>query len=209
MSQQLIEAITDMREAEALQIATELLDGGTDPVQILDDCRQAMEVIGQRFGQGQAFVPELVMGGEIMKSISGLVKPRIPKDVQAKRVGKVVVGTVEGDIHDIGKDIVAFLLDIHGFEVIDLGVDASPQVFVDKIREFKPQVVALSGFLTLSYASMKRTVDTIREAGLRDEVKIMVGGGVVDDHVRAFSGADAFGADAMAAVALTKSWIGG
>ena len=118
----------------------------------------------------------------------------------------MLVGTVKGDIHDIGKDIVVFMLDVNGFEVQDLGIDVPVETFVEKIRTRQPPVVALSGFLTLSYDAMKETVQAIKAAGLRDGVKIMVGGGTVDQQVCEYAGADAFGLDAMAAVSLAKQW---
>jgi 5-methyltetrahydrofolate--homocysteine methyltransferase len=116
------------------------------------------------------------------------------------------MGTVQGDIHDIGKDIVYFMLDVNGFDVTDLGVDVPVETFVAKVREIQPSVVALSGFLTLSYDAMKNTIQALQDAGLRDRVKVMVGGGAVDDQIRVYAGADAYGADAMAAVALAKTW---
>jgi methanogenic corrinoid protein MtbC1 len=206
MPSKLVEAIADMREKEALALTTEMLDTGTDPMSILSDCREAMEIVGHRFETGQSFIPELILAGEMLKEISALVKPHLQQEVSPQKLGTVVVGTVQGDIHDIGKDIVAFMLDVNGFEVVDLGVDVAPDKFV---RTIKPQVLGLSGFLTLSYDTMKVTVDAIKAAGLRDAVKIMVGGGTVDEQVRTYAGADAFGADAMAAVSLAKDWIGG
>lgn len=209
MLQALVDAFTEMREADVLQIVTELVDAGTDPLAILDACRQALDLIGQRFEAGQAFVPELVMSGEIMNQVTALVKPRLEQQAPREPLGKVLIGTVEGDIHDIGKDVVVFMLEANGFEVIDLGVDVPPAAFVAKIRETKPDVVGLSGLLTLAFQSMKETVDTIREAGLRNNVKIMIGGAPVDDHVREYAGADAWGKDAMEAVNLARQWIGG
>ena len=120
-----------------------------------------------------------------------------------------MIGTVAGDIHDIGKDIVVFMLDVSGFEVFDLGIDVPSQKFVDTIKETGSKVVGLSGFLTLAFQSMKDTVEAIRKAGLRNEVKIMIGGGQIDDQVRSFTGADAYGKDAMAAVELTRGWLRG
>jgi 5-methyltetrahydrofolate--homocysteine methyltransferase len=125
---------------------------------------------------------------------------------ETKKGAKVLVGTVKGDIHDIGKDIVVFMLDVNGFDVKDLGIDTPVETFVQTIREWQPEVVALSGFLTLSYDAMKETVSAIRAAGLRDNVRIMVGGGTVDQQVCEYAGADAFGLDAMAAVSLAKKW---
>ena len=206
MAEQLVNAIADMDEDRALALTRTLLDQGSDPVAILDDCRAAMEVVGQRFEHGQYFIPELILAGEMLKSISAEVKPHLKAATAGQKGAGVVLGTVKGDIHDIGKDIVAFMLDVNGFEVHDLGIDVPPEAFVAKIAEVKPQVVALSGFLTLAYDSMKETVAAIQAAGLRDGVKIMVGGGTVDDQVRQYASADAFGADAMAAVSLAKGW---
>jgi len=209
MSDKLVNHIAAMEEAEALALVKELLAAGTSPMQILDDCRAAMEIVGKQFEEGQYFIPELILAGEMLKSISMEVKPYFEGDEEVKKVAKVIVGTVKGDIHDIGKDIVVFMLDVNGFEVYDLGIDVPPQTFVDKIAETKAAVVALSGFLTLSFESMKDTVAAIQAAGLRQGVKIMVGGGAVDDHVREYAGADGYGQDAMAAVSLAKQWTGG
>jgi len=123
------------------------------------------------------------------------------------KLGKVIVGTVAGDIHDIGKDIVVFMLDISGFEVYDLGIDVPIQNFVDKIKETGAPIVALSGFLTLAFDAMKETVEAIEAAGLRDGVKIMIGGGQIDDEIRKYTKADAYGRDAMTAVEIAKGWI--
>ena len=209
MSEQLINAIAEMDEEGALALTRELLAAGTAPTAILDACRSAMEVVGKRFECGEYFIPELILAGEMLKGISAEVKPYLAAgQADVKKLGKVVIGTVKGDIHDIGKDIVVFMLDVNGFEVYDLGIDVPPQVFVNKIQETRAPIVALSGFLTLSFDSMKQTVEAIRAAGLRDKVKIMVGGGTVDEQVCRYAGADAFGPDAMAAVTLAKGWIG-
>jgi 5-methyltetrahydrofolate--homocysteine methyltransferase len=209
MSQALIDAFIDMREADVLAITDELLASGTEPVEILDACKQALETIGQRFEEGEAFVPELVMAGEMMSQITAVVKPQIEQEAPVEPLGKILMGTVEGDIHDIGKDVVVFMLDANGFEVVDLGIDVAPETFVEKIRETQPDVVGLSGLLTLAFESMKETVDAIQAAGLRDQVKIMIGGAPVDEHVQEYAGADAWGADAMQAVSLAKQWVGG
>jgi len=209
MSQKLIDAITDMREDDALKISDEMLKGGTDPLDVLEACRKAMEVVGQRFEAGECFVPELILAGEVLKQISEKIKPLIKeRAVSVKKLGKVVIGTVEGDIHDIAKDIVAFMLDVSGFEVTDLGVDVPPIRFVEAVQETGATIVGLSGFLTLAYDPMKATVEALKEAGL-DDVKVMIGGGQVDEQIRQYTGADAYGRDAMAAVTLAKQWIGG
>ena len=202
----LVQAITELAENEVTQITTQMLDTGVDPHQILDSCREAMNVIGQRFENGQAFLPELMMAGEILKAISEQIKPHLIKtDKQAEKRGTVVLGTVLGDIHDIAKDIVAFMLDINGFEVIDLGVDVPPEAFIKKVLETDAQVLALSGFLTLAYDPMKDTVAALKNAG-QDQTKVMIGGGQIDDYACDYAGADAWGPDAMSAVRLALEW---
>ncbi len=209
MSKELVNAIADMREEDALALAQEAMEGGMDPVGILAAAREAMDIVGKRFETGEYFLPELIMAGEMLKQITALVKPELAKMPQVERKGKVLIGSVAGDIHDIGKNIVTFMLDVNGFDVLDLGVDVSVAKFVDAIREFNPQVVGLSGFLTLAFDSMKDTVQAIEEAGLRDRVKIMIGGGQITDKICAYAGADAYGDDAMEAVSLAQQWIGG
>jgi methanogenic corrinoid protein MtbC1 len=205
MSQELINAIVEMREGDVLELTNQLLDGGTSPMEVLDACRGAMNVIGQRFERGEAFIPELMLAGEMMTAISDVIKPRMAGEAAPEKLGKVVIGTVEGDIHDIAKDIVVFMLDLNGFEVTDLGVDVPPAKFVEAVKETGAKIVGLSGFLTLAYDPMKATVAALKAAGLTD-VKIMVGGGQVDDQIRQYTGADAYGKDAIAAVALAKEW---
>jgi 5-methyltetrahydrofolate--homocysteine methyltransferase len=208
MAKNLVELMSDLMEEEALALVREKIAQGTDPNQILDDARSAMEVVGKRFESCEYFIPDLMMAGEILKEISELVKPLMLKEKGAQKSGKVIIGTVAGDIHDIGKDIVTFMLDVSGFDVLDLGIDVPVETFVAKIKEFQPQVVALSGFLTLAFDSMKQTVEAIEKAGLRDKVKIMIGGGQMDDEVRKYVKADAYGKDAVAGVQLTRKWIG-
>jgi 5-methyltetrahydrofolate--homocysteine methyltransferase len=185
-----------------------MVEGGSDPMEILDAARKAMDIIGQRYEEGTYFLPELILAGEMLNQITDAIKPELAKLPEIKRLGKVVIGTVEGDIHDIGKNIVTFMLDVNGFDVLDLGVNVSPQKFVEAIREFQPQVVGLSGFLNLAFDAMKETVEAIKKAGLRDRVKIMIGGGQMSERIRKYAGADAHGKDAMAGVSLAKEWVG-
>ena len=209
MANQLVTAIADMQEEEAIRLTQEMLDAGEDPAHILALCQQAMALVGQRYEAGEYFLPELIMSGEMLRRISEIVKPRLVAQTEgSRRLGKVVIGTVRGDIHDLGKDIVAFMLDVNGFEVHDLGIDVPEEKFVEAVREVQPDVVGLSGFLTLTYDSMKTTVDALVAAGLRNNAKIMVGGGQIDDRIREYTGADAYVTNAMAAVSLAKQWVG-
>ncbi|NLH00124.1 MAG: methionine synthase [Chloroflexi bacterium] len=205
MSQELINAITEMREEDAIQIAIDMLDSGVSPMVVLDACRSAMDIVGKRFEKGESFIPELILAGEMLAQISEVVKPRLQQEEAAQKIGKVVLGTVQGDIHDIAKDIVGFMLDINGLEVIDLGVDVPPQKFVEAVKESNAKVVGLSGFLTLAFDPMKETVAALRAAGF-DDVKVMIGGGQIDDTIREYTGADAYGKDAVAAVTLARQW---
>lgn len=208
MSKELVKAIADMREEEALKLAREMVEGGSEPMAILDAAREAMGIVGQRYQEGTYFLPELMVAGEMLEQITDMVKPELAKLPEIERHGKVLIGTVAGDIHDIGKNIVSFMLDVNGFDVLDLGVDVSAQKFVEAIQDFQPQVVGLSGFLTLAFDAMKETVEAIKAAGLRDGVKIMIGGGQVNEKIQEYAGADAYGKDAMAGVSLARKWVG-
>lgn len=208
MREQLVTAIADMNEDEAMRLAHAMLDAGEDPQVVLNAASEAMTIVGDRFDKKEYFLPELIIAGDMMKAIGELVRPKLSAQmVRAPRLGKVVIGTVAGDIHDIGKGIVAFMLDVNGFEVHDLGVDVPAATFVARIEELKPEIVGMSGFLTLAYEQMKRTVEAIQKAGLRDRVKIMIGGAIMDEGAARYVGADAYGADAAAAVRLAKSWV--
>ncbi|NLD37100.1 MAG: methionine synthase [Desulfatiglans sp.] len=200
--------LADLKEQEALDAVKKMLGDNMDPMQILAEAREGMQVVGHRFGNGEYFIPDLIYSGEILKGIAQMVEPYIKDSgAEAKKIGKVIIATVAGDIHDIGKDLVVFMLDISGFEVYDLGIDVPVQTIVGKIKETGATVVGLSGFLTLAFDAMKETIDAIKAEGLRDNLKIMIGGGQIDDEVKKYTGADAYGKDAMAAVTLAKGWL--
>jgi methanogenic corrinoid protein MtbC1 len=207
MAKDLSKALADLKEDEAVAIVKEKLNAGADPMGILNDAGKGMEVVGTRFSKGEYFIPDLVYSGEILKRINELIKPKLTAGSAPKTGGKVIIGTVAGDIHDIGKDIVVFMLDVSGFEVYDLGVDVPVQKFVDKIKETNAPVVGLSGFLTLAYDAMKQTVDAIQAANLRDKTKIMIGGGQITQEIVKYTGADTFGKDAIEAVAIARKWM--
>ncbi|HEY32863.1 MAG TPA: methionine synthase [Dehalococcoidia bacterium] len=208
MAEDLIGTLADLEEKEALEIVNRRLSAGEAPLGILDDGRRAMEIVGKRFADGEYFIPDLIYSGEILKSINEIVKPKLAEAGEVKHLGKVVIGTVAGDIHDIGKDIVVFMLDVSGFEVYDLGVDVPAQKFIDTIKESGAPIVGLSGFLTLAYDSMKQTIQAMKDANLRDKVRVMIGGGQITKEIMKYTGADAYGRDAMAGVSLAKKWTG-
>ena len=207
----LVELLADMYEEEALELAkTLLVEEQADPMRVLDLCRMAMDIVGKRFEEGEYFLPELVLAGDMLDNIGRMAKPLISQDTaeSRKKLGRVLIGTVHGDLHDIGKNIVTFMLDVNRFEVRDLGIDVPVETFLSEIRSFQPAVVGLSGFLTLAFDSMKETIDAFEKEGMRKDFKIMIGGGQVDETVRSFTGADAFGANALEAVKLCKNWLG-
>ncbi|MCK6423746.1 MAG: cobalamin-dependent protein [Burkholderiaceae bacterium] len=208
---QLVEWLADMNEDDALPLAHRfLLEDKVDPMHVLDLCRAAMDIVGKRFEEGEYFLPELVLAGEMLDTIGAVAKPLIKAagGGVAQTHGRVLIGTVHGDLHDIGKNIVTFMLDINGFEVKDIGVDVPVQTFIDEIKAFQPTVVGLSGFLTLAFDSMKETIAAFDAAGIRPGFKVMIGGGQIDETVRAYTGADAFGVNAVEAVGLCRHWMG-
>jgi len=204
-----ISEIVELNEKKVEELVKERINKNEDPLKIMDDVKEAMKIIGDKFSSKEYFLPELIMSGEILRQIFELLGPKL-KDSQTseKKKGKVLLGTVAGDIHDIGKDVVKFMLDANGFDVLDLGVDVPAEKFVESLKEFKPQVLALSGFLTLAYDSMKEIIQKLETAGLRNSVKIMIGGGTVDERIVDFVGADAYGQSAVDAVNLSTKWTG-
>jgi 5-methyltetrahydrofolate--homocysteine methyltransferase len=209
--QQLVDWLADMNEDEALALAKKmLLEQGVSPLRVLELCRNAMDIVGKRFEEGEYFLPELVLAGEMLETIGAIAKPLIkhaPGEAP-KKLGKVLIGTVHGDLHDIGKNIVGFMLDINGFDVKDIGVDAPIATFIEEIKAWQPDVVGLSGFLTLAFTSMKETIEAFDKEGMRANFKVMIGGGQIDEQVRKYTGADAFGVNAVEAVKLCKQWMG-
>ena len=202
-----VNEIVELNEKKVQDLLEKKIENSEDLLSIMEEVKVAMKQIGQKFENKEFFLPDLIMSGEILRQIFDVIGPKIKEsEIEAKKRGKVLLGTVAGDIHDIGKDIVKFMLDANGFDVLDLGVDVPSEKFVEKIREFKPDVLALSGFLTLAFDSMKEVIQKIRDAGLRDMVKIMIGGGTVDERIVEYVGADAYGESAVEAVNLATKW---
>ena len=202
-----ITEIVELNEDSVKELLKKRLESNEDPLKIMDDVKGAMKIIGEKFSNKEYFLPELIMSGEILRDIFEVLGPKLKEsNITEEKKGRVLLGTVVGDIHDIGKDVVRFMLDANGFEVLDLGVDVPAEKFVESIKEFKPQVVALSGFLTLAFDSMKEIIQKFEEAGLRDSVKIMIGGGTVDESIVEYVSADAYGESAVEAVALASKW---
>jgi methanogenic corrinoid protein MtbC1 len=208
VSQDLIAAITNCSKEDALRIAQELLDANVKPEQILTYSRTAMQTVGDRFEAGEYFLPELMVSGDILGAIADVLKPYLQGSGTEEKVGKIVFGTVAGDIHDIAKDVVISMLDINGFEVIDLGVDVAVEKFVQAVKEHGAEMVGLSGFLTLAIDPMRDTIAALKQEGLT-EVKVMIGGGPINELVCQDTGADAWGPTAMDPVSIARRWTGG
>jgi len=208
MNQDLTTAISELEEERALSLVNDELANGCDPMHILGACNEAMAIVGDRFERNEYYLAELMMAGELLKQISDIIRPELqmenPENV-AK--GPIVIGTVRGDVHNIGKDIIIFMLEANGYKVYDLGVDVPEEEFVRAIREYKPQMLCLSGLLTSIFPVFKTTIEAITEAGLRDQVKIAIGGGQVDERVFISTGADGYGTGASVAITLANQWI--
>ncbi len=206
MSESLTQALSDLEEDKVLKLVQERLAAGEEPLNLMANLREGMAQVGKRYEANEYYVSDLIMAGEVFKEAMTLIGAKFKTDGGPKR-GTVVIGTVKGDIHDIGKDIVVSLLKAGNFNVVDLGVDVPPDKFVEAARQSGATVVGLSGLLTISFDAMKDTVGALSAAGLRSQVKIMIGGGPVTQQVCEYVGADARGADAQAAVTLCNGWI--
>jgi 5-methyltetrahydrofolate--homocysteine methyltransferase len=215
MSDEFVQALADLEEERAIEMAKERLESGEDPMAVLDDLKAGMAIVGDRYAEEEYFIPDLMYAGDIIDQISDLLQDEMAA-AEEDVIGTVVLGTVQDDIHDIGKDLVFFMFDLNGFEVIDLGVDVSPEKFVEAVEEHDPDIVALSGFLTAAFDSMKETVEALEAAGLvgafdpdhpRDGRKVMIGGGQITEDVRTYVHADGFENDAPSGVTRAKQWI--
>lgn len=198
-------AIIDGAANNAAAAVQTALDAGVEPALILNEGMiVAMAEVGKLFEEGEYFVPEMLISAKAMQAGLGILKPRLVSD-SYKSAGKIVVGTVKGDLHDIGKNLVSMMLEGAAFEIIDLGSDVPPQKFVDAVRENNADFVAMSALLTTTMPNMKTTIEALEEAGLRSKVKILIGGAPVTSHYANEIGADGFAPDASRAVALAKS----
>ncbi len=203
----LAEAVARVREPEVRTLIQEKLAAGTPANDILAECNRGMIELGNRFANEECFLPELMFGGMVMKTVMAELKPHLSGEREKGKAGTAVMGSVQHDVHDIGKDIVVMMLRGIGFEVVDLGVDVPPEKFVDAIREHQPQVVGMSVLLTTCYASVVETVDAIRAAGLRDGVKLMVGGAAASPLLAEKTGCDFYGKTAVDGVKYAGSLV--
>jgi methanogenic corrinoid protein MtbC1 len=202
-------ALAALDKTAALAAVEAALEAGVDPLDLIEDGRRGLETVGEQFDRGEVFLMELMRGAQVFQSIVQVLNPRIVALHGSTRThGLVVLGTVAGDIHDLGKNIVKILLECRGVRVIDLGVDVPAQRFVDAVREHRPQVVGMSALLTASVVEMNKNVDALEAAGLREGVKVIVGGGIVGEIERSRLKADLATVDANAGVRAISGWIG-
>lgn len=207
MSERIMALVAEVEEDETLEEVRKALEEGADALGLVESLREGMTVVGDRYEVKEYFLPDLVLAAEIFKQAISLIEPHLKSEDTVNK-GTVVIGTVQGDIHDIGKNIVATMLKCNGYEVHDLGTDVPPQAYVERASQTGAGLVAMSGLLTLAFDAMKNTVDALAEAGLRDKLNIIIGGGPVNEKVLEYCGADALGRDPAAAVRLAKQYLG-
>lgn len=206
--EELIEAIVELEEEKSYSLVRKLLEEGANAKDVIDILRKGVETIGDKFNKKEYFLTELVMAGEIFQQSAKILQPALEKETERGQQGvAVVIGTVQGDVHDIGKNIFVTLLQSAGFEVFDLGVDVPPEVFIEKVKETDARVVAYSGLLTVALEAMQETTEALKTEGLRDKVKIIIGGLPVDEMWMKKAGADAFTDNAFEGVNIITKWV--
>ncbi len=205
LQDRLITAIADLKGDEAMTLVRQAISELGDPMQTITDCQEGMRLVGQRYAEHQYYLSGLIMGGQIFADVMGLLRPIVESRISGNASGKVLLGTVANDIHDLGKNIVNMLLSCHKFTVLDLGVDVPPQEFVKKAREFQPDLIGLSGLITSAYDSMRDTITLLRQDGFR--IPVIIGGSQLDDDVCRYTRADGWVNDANEGLILCKQLI--
>ncbi len=201
-----IAQVADLQEMEVLAEVQARLDGGGDPLGIIEDCQEGLRQVGERYEQREYFLSGLIMAGEIFREVMELVQPTLEERLSGNESGTILLGTVRGDIHDIGKNNLSMLLTCYGFSVHDLGVDVAPSEFLLQAVQVKPDIIGLSGLLTSSYEAMGETIKLFRRSGEREllQVPIVIGGNLLNEQVCQFVGADYWVNDAMTGVRLCQ-----
>ena len=203
---ELYTAILEGQRDDAKAKVEGALDEGLDPANVLDAMVSAMGEVGRLFEEGEYFVPEMLIAARAMKTGMEILKPRLV-DADIQPVGKIIAGTVKGDLHDIGKNLVCMMLEGAGFQVVDMGTDVSPEAFVDAVNEHQPDFIVMSALLTTTMPGMKSTIEALQKAGLRDHVKVLIGGAPINNAYAEKIGADGYAQDASRAVKLARSLV--
>ncbi|WP_148132984.1 cobalamin B12-binding domain-containing protein [Candidatus Formimonas warabiya] len=207
--QVLTQAVGDLDEARVLAILNEFVStnpGWEEAGKVVNACQQGMAIVGDLFEKSEYFVGDLIFAGELLNAAIDTLKPVLGGE-SSRKIGKIVLATVQGDLHDIGKNIFKSMSDAAGFEVYDLGIDVPPSAFVAKVKEVQPEIVGMSAVLTLALDSMKATVEALKEAGLRDQVKIIIGGNPVTKDACMQIGADMFTTNAAEGIKICQGWV--
>jgi len=201
MTSDLTNNLIELEREKVLSEVKERLNQNEDPMKIFEECKQGMELIGEKYKNKEYFLAELMLSGDLFREVMELIEPYLgEKKTEEDIKGKILLATIQGDIHDLGKNILAALLKLEGFEVYDLGVDINPDIVVEKVKEVQPDFLGFSSLLTITFDPMKEVIDKLKEAGLRDKLKIMVGGGITTPLVKDYIGADFQTVDAMEGV---------
>jgi 5-methyltetrahydrofolate--homocysteine methyltransferase len=200
------ESLINLDLDRTIDFVKKAIEYGVKPLDIINSMADGMKVVGDMYERGDYFVADLIVASEIFKEVMNILEPLIMRE-KLKPIGRVVIGTVEGDIHDIGKNLVATMLRANGFEVIDLGVDVSPQKFVDAVKQYKPDIVGMSALLTSTMVNMKKVIEALVKEGLRDKVKVIVGGAPLTEKFAKEIGADAYGENAVIAVDICRKLV--
>lgn len=206
--EELIQALSDLNENRVYDLVEESIKQGVPAVEIVKACNAGMIAVGERFATCEYFISQLIFSAEILKAVMKRLEPMLQDMAQLQTAGKVVIGTVKGDIHDIGKNIVITLLRGSGFEVVDLGVDVPASKFVAALQESQAKILGLSALLNFTYPEMKNVIEEVAKAGLRDKVKVIIGGTPCSEEVRKFTGADYYATDAVTGVKICKQIYG-
>jgi methylmalonyl-CoA mutase cobalamin-binding domain/chain len=201
---ELANALRDLDEKKVYALVDEKINQGISALDIIGECNEGMAAVGELFSEKKYFISHLIFSAEILKTVMNRLDPLLDGTQKKESIGKVVIGTVKGDIHDIGKNIVSTLLRGSGFEVVDLGVDVSTEKFIEAIKESGAKVLGMSALLSTTYPEMKNVVNAINDGGLREHVKIIIGGAPVNEQVRQFTGADYYAEDAVTGMNLCK-----
>jgi methylmalonyl-CoA mutase cobalamin-binding domain/chain len=202
MKHDLIDAMANLEEDKAIAIVRKKIDDGETAFDIVEQCRKGVEIVGKRYSEGQYYLSDLIMSEAILKEVMDIIEPHFPKNGTDSNGTKVIIGTIEGDIHDLGKNIVIYLLRSSGYKVYDLGVDVPPEKFVEAIKETGAKIVGVCVLLTFCIGYVKKLVDLLAETGLRDSVKVVLGGYPVDEQVKEYTGADYVSNDAVKALKI-------
>ena len=208
MNDRLIQAVADLEEKKVLHIVEKMINEGETPLEIVKNCKKGVEIVGERYSNQKYFLSDLIMSEEILKEVMEIIEPHFPdkSDDEAEEID-IVMGTIEGDIHDLGKNIVIYLLKSVGINVLDLGVDVKPEEFLRKLNETEAKLLGISVLLTYSIGSVKKVIELLKESGMREDINIIIGGYPVNSFIKEYTGADYYNTSADEAVDMIRDLL--